>query len=339
MPYYKAKHMRVLVLDETDQKQGLFWCPVCERTLPNEHPTNPRSEEDLMPCSLGGGNWLLALCKECNNGFSNRFEQKFTEQPWVQYGIQRNKIKGRRKSTGQNIGKGYARTGNQVTLNRLRYEQDDLKAHAQPLPPQADTDRYFAGAPEFMQNDDLAVHRIPVPVPTVLEATKMAFEQIFWHFDTQFKDLAVVQLMREVLQIQDAECHEDMSKWFNSKQMGYQVLMDVPDPNPTRDGKHINMTLRLGMPVTATADVLDRLELQGARERSFRSQDTHLIRTQVKPADEQGPDRLEIHFDFAHTVYGQLWFRLQPEELSCGIKVENWVNWKTGKPFTLRQRG
>lgn len=340
MPKNDVGNLRVLLEYETDDLQKVFFCPVLAASISRDKG----SPEHICPEALGENTWQIALSRKENEGFSKRFEQKFLSQPWIVYGKQLNGIDGRREGKKVIIA-GYARGSDSDKLNKLSICDGHPKIDV------IDTktrNMLLDNAPnEMKENDELCGHKIPIPVPTILEATKIAFEQLHWHLDTQVSNLQVVKLMREILFIEEVDTFKNLRPYQNTKNFGYTLFLSYLDPNPrTEDEKHFPIEVRFldyneppkikKLPIDKKISAIkrerkiDQLFMDWQQDQQIRLPNTHSFKLQVVSKNEFFPRRLEFHFDFAHTTGGVIWFRLEPTDVAVlgeTFSVTNLVPW------------
>jgi hypothetical protein len=344
MPKNDIGNLRVLLENETDGPKKVFFCPMLAASISQDK----MSPEHIFPEALGKNTWQIALSRQENEGFSKRFEQKFLSQPWIIFGKQLNEFNGRRKSK-ENVIDGYARDSDSDKLNKLSIRDGIPEVN---VIDKRSRISLLDNAPiEMRDNDELCVHQIPTPVPTILEATKIAFEQLHWHKDTQVSNLQVVKLMREILLIKDVHTPECLRPYRKAKTFGYTIFVNFPDPNPrTEDKKNFTIWIKFTdyhvppvikkqpidkrIRVNKKQHYIDQLFKDWQQDQITREQNTHSFKLQIFPKNEFNPRRLEFHFDFAHTTGGIIWFRLEPTDVAVlgkTFSVTNLLPWNKGQ--------
>jgi hypothetical protein len=332
MPFEEKNGFRILLYDESQRGSNKFYCPFCSNIL-TRSGQNPLTEEDICPVALGNKKWKLGLCKNCNNGFSNRFEQKFLEQPWTLYGRQLHSISGRRGKSQKAIIEGLSKNDNNSKLHRVKLDQGDYIESVHPLP----LERFQTpkDLPENWRNDNTLIkYQIPIFTPVLLEATKIMFEQLHWHLDLQLYDLPVISLIKSLLSKVDVESLSAINPYVLNNDIGYLLSLNFIEPIARNDGEG-RVQFKFPDGKQRYSETYSDQLIQGwIRHQQIRSDKTHRFYLKVQPPSDYGPRRLEFTFDLAYTIKGLLWFTLKDNDLkilTSRFECEDWVNWNSGE--------
>lgn len=340
MPKVDFGNLRILLERDTDDPEEVFFCPVLATTL-EVNGENARTDEDICPVGLGGSKWQIAMSKEANNGFSHKFEQKFFSQPWIAYGRQLQTIEGRTKGK-KAILHGIARDQDGDKINQLSIVEGKPTVNEINTRTRKD---FLDSAPQEWKDDDfLSGHQIPTPMPTILEALKVGFGQLNWHFDTKISDLPVSWLFRELLSIIDTDSLSGLNPFERQKRFGFQLFLEYLDPNPVEEVvRHFPIRIRFTDHLKSfTEQEIEGLLTDWKRNQQLRLAKTHRFKFLVAAENDFRPNRLEFHFDFCHTAGGVIWLQLTKDDLSVmdrKLKLIDLVHWHNGKRINLANQG
>ena len=240
---------------------SLFLCPGCGRYKDARlvKDGGERTEEHIIPKSLGNEKWSIAMCKDCNSLFNEKFDNKFISNPDIILARNKSHKQGRRSLPGRTRFELFYVSDIEHRMETITSNEGILRFSKRILPfGTLNSNPNFIGAPEeFKAGQEFMWTSIESDLYVRLgESLKILLEQLYYHFGESVNNNSICLYIQRLLRLERDDFLDEVRNKVMNEEINYlnthnyihtddngkphEFQLNVPSPNL----KHMDSILR-----------------------------------------------------------------------------------------------